>query len=140
MDKLILKVGHTNMSSSDDPVLENIRQAMRVWFFPRSRLNKFSVIYNDDNQNVIISRKMEDGMFTVHLLYNKSSVRLNGVAVSKENAEHIMSKIINRLCFEKSSVTMKEYVNMLLTVRCFSLQHYCPSLVLFCFLGICHLL
>lgn len=112
----VMKVSHTNMSSSDDPVLENIRQAMRVWFFPRSRLNKFSIMHNDDNQNVIISRKMEDGMFTVHLLFDGSSVRLNGVKVSKENAEQIMSKIVNRLCFEKSSVTMKEYVKMLLTV------------------------
>lgn len=111
-----LKVRSTNMSKSDDPVIENIRQAMRTWFFPRTRLNKFSILYNDDNQNVIMSRKMDGGMFTLHLLFNGSSVRINGVSVSKENAEKVVSKIINRLCFETSCERMKEYTKMLLTV------------------------
>ena len=111
-----LKVSSTHMSKSDDPIIENIRQAMRTWFFPRTRLNKFSILYNDDNQNVIMSRKMDGGMFTLHLLFNGSSVRINGISVSKENAEKVVSKIINRLCFESSCERMKEYTNMLLTV------------------------
>ena len=111
-----LKVSSTHMSKSDDPIIENIRQAMRTWFFPRTRLNRFSILYNDDNQNVIMSRKMDGGMFTLHLLFNGSSVRINGISVSKENAEKVVSKIINRLCFESSCERMKEYTNMLLTV------------------------
>lgn len=111
-----LKVSSTHMSKSDDPIIENIRQAMRTWFFPRTRLNRFSILYNDDNQNVIMSRKMDGGMFTLHLLFNGSSVRINGISVSKENAEKVVSKIINRLCFESSCDRMKEYTEMLLTV------------------------
>ena len=111
-----LKVSSTHMSKSDDPIIENIRQAMRTWFFPRTRLNRFSILYNDDNQNVIMSRKMDGGMFTLHLLFNGSSVRINGTSISKENAEKVVSKIINRLCFESSCERMKEYTNMLLTV------------------------
>ena len=111
-----LKVSSTHMSKSDDPIIENIRQAMRTWFFPRTRLNRFSMLYNDDNQNVIMSRKMDGGMFTLHLLFNGSNVRINGVSISKENAEKVVSKIINRLCFESSCERMKEYTEMLLTV------------------------
>lgn len=111
-----LKVSSTHMSKSDDPIIENIRQAMRTWFFPRTRLNRFSILYNDDNQNVIMSRKMDGGMFTLHLLFNGSSVRINGTSISKENAEKVVSKIINRLCFESSCDRMKEYTEMLLTV------------------------
>lgn len=111
-----LKVSSTHMSKSDDPIIENIRQAMRTWFFPRTRLNRFSILYNDDNQNVIMSRKMEGGMFTLHLLFNGSNVRINGASVSKENAEKVVSKVINRLCFESSCERMKEYTEMLLTV------------------------
>lgn len=111
-----LKVSSTHMSKSDDPIIENIRQAMRTWFFPRTRLNRFSILYNDDNQNVIMSRKMDGGMFTLHLLFNGSSVRINGTSISKENAEKVVSKIINRLCFESSCERMKEYTEMLLTV------------------------
>lgn len=103
------------MSSAVEPTIHNLIPHVKRTFFPRNRLNR-NAFFANENQSILISRKMQDGMFTFLLQHEEGKVSINSKRLTKANSEYIMAKLINRMCFEKSSKTMIEYLDTLMVV------------------------
>ena len=103
------------MSSAVEPTIDILIPHVKRAFFPRNRMNKYSV-FSDENQSILVSRKMQDGMFTFLLQHEEGKVSINSKRLTKANSEYIMAKLVNRMCFEKSAKTMIEYLDTLMVV------------------------